>query len=143
MTAAAVQAFDDVLGMVKEAYADTPEVILVYPGKDYDALFSGVKPWIKISLSHQNREAATISGAGGIRRYVATGFMSMQIMVPRTHDDSLTYSQELGKLFTDAFEGKLSPNGIEFFSVTASEAQPIDRWNMVNCTLRFRYNETK
>lgn len=144
MTAVSVQAFDEILSMLKAAFDENaPNVVLVYPGKDYDHLWEGTEMWAKISLSHQNREASTICGAGGVRRYTATGFMSMQVFVPRSNDDSLTDSQELGKLFTDAFEGKLSESGIEFFGVTSSEAQPIDRWNMVNCTLRFRYNETR
>lgn len=139
---AAVEAFDEILAMVTSAYADS-DIELVYPGKDYEKIFSGNRSWAKISLSHQNRDTATISGAAGVRRYVANGFLSMQLMIPRFNDDSLTESQELGKLFTDAFEGKLSASGIEFFAVTAQEAQAIDRWNMVNCTLRFRYYETR
>lgn len=142
--AAAVQAFDDILGMFKAAFdSGASDLVVVYPGKDYADLFNGDESWARVSLGHQLRDASSISGAAGQRRYTSEGFLSVQIFVPRNGDDSLTDAQDLGKIFTDAYEGKISENGVEFFAVTAQESTAIDRWEVVNCSLRFRYSEVR
>ena len=96
--------------------------------------------WVRFSMRHTLSEQASLSGAGGTRRYEKFGTVFVQVFTPLT-TGSLVLAEELAAVAKSAFEGVSTVNGIWFTGARISEVGPDSSWFQMNVSANFRYDE--
>jgi hypothetical protein len=102
-------------------------------------LSAGNVPWTRASLQYTGRKQTGLGS--GVSKYTANGVVTVQIFVP-TGKQGLTNCDRLGKVVTDAFEGK-STAEIWFRNVTYRPIGSDGVWFQANVTANFTYDVVK
>lgn len=98
-------------------------------------------PWARINITHTTGQQASLSGIAGSKRWDRLGLIIIEIFTPLGTGNVL--ADQLAKIATDAFEGKVSPGGIWFRNVRLNEVGASGNWWKNNIIAEFEYDEIK
>ena len=98
------------------------------------------KAWARIIVRHTSGGQRTL-GEDKCRRFERRGLVSVQLFAP-VAQRGLTLAHRLGKVASDAFEGK-EADGVWFRDVVLREVGPDAHWYQVNVTAEFVYEVVK
>lgn len=133
------QARDDILTLIKAAWDPTGFKML------YDDVADEIPTtpttWARTTVKHNLGSQASLSGAFGTQRYLRTGLIIVQIFTPS--GEGLSNLDVSAKIIADAFEGKISANGVWFRNVRFQEVGPDDAFFQGNVIIDFEYDEFK
>ena len=140
MSATYDTANDEILAFFKTAW-DTTGLLALYEN------VAGTKPptqaaWARVTVRHGPGGQTALTGSLGTNRFDRTGLVTVQIFIPNGQGLSQGYS--LGKVVTDAFEGKSTASAVWFRNVTPpNEIGASGEWFQLNVTIGFEYDEIK
>lgn len=135
------QARDDVLAMVKTAWALAPETYVMIWDDLKGVIPTTMKPWARTTLKHNDGRQATLCGDSGQKHFERNGILTIQLFTPS--GDGLYAADSLIALFTAAFEGKQSSRGIWFKNVRINEIGEDGAFFQTNIIIEFEYYEVK
>lgn len=100
------------------------------------------KAYVRVTDRHIAPGGHNLGGRGSTR-YTRYGIVFIQVYVPLSLHNHLTFARGLGRIARDAYEGRSSPGGVWFRNCRMSEIGPTDGWFQVNVTNDFTYDEVK
>lgn len=144
------QARDAVLGLFQTQLAneyqsaanDADEPVVFWDNLDKGESAPVDRPWFRVTVRHTNGEQTTLQEPGS-RRFSREGLVTVQIFVP-AGARGLTLADRLGKMATDAFEGRQA-DGVWFRNVRLNEVGNDEKgaWYQANVIAEFYYEQTK
>ena len=139
MSATFDAANNEILAFFKTAW-DTTGLIALYEN------IEGEKPpaqvaWARVTIRHGAGRQSSLSGGNGTSRFDRDGILTVQIFI--ANGQGLSQGYILGKVVTDAFEGKATASQVWFRNVIVKEIGPSDEWFQFNVTIEFTYDEIK
>lgn len=143
-----VQAGPEMNKMFEDVWkAQTPALVGYVPeirwqGIEYETVPDLTKCYARSTIRHVPGGGHSLGGRGNTRwnRY---GIVLLQVFVPLSLFNHLTFARGLGMIARDAFEGRSSPGGIWFRKCRLSEIGPTDGWFQVDVVNEFTYDEVK
>ena len=140
------EAVDEMLSVYTGIWAnndhDQPDTI--WPTDKRRDYQDGTKPFVTITLTHENRAQSSLGNMSGKRRFRQSGVLSFQVSVPT---DGTGKAQDLGDDLSDAivfaYEKIKTPCGVKFFDVNGGELGRAGKWFTVDVTMRFEYDQIR
>lgn len=134
------EARDDILGMVKTAWATAGSYTLLYD--DIKGVIpTTAVPFARAIVRHNTGRQSSLSGGLGTKKFTRQGVLSIQIF--SVSGTGLQSADSLCKIMMDAFEGKASPNGVWFRNARINEIGADGFWFQTNVIIEFEYEEIK
>lgn len=85
------------------------------------AIPTGDSPWAKVTIRHEDGATTSLTGAHGVRRYEAVGYIIVQLFAPS--GDANTKLYELADMLVSAFT-KLTPHDCITYSRQRFQEKP-------------------
>ncbi|QIQ60744.1 tail terminator protein [Stenotrophomonas phage BUCT627] len=76
----AQEAKDEMLGLLMEAWGPTGYKVVFDDLQE--SIPAGNEPWLKVTIRHMDGGTTSLTGAHGVRRYEAVGYLMAQVRVP-------------------------------------------------------------
>jgi hypothetical protein len=129
----------EILVLFKAAWDPTGHAAIFQDTKDDKPV--GVAPYAKVFINHFDGGQGSLTGSDGTSVFDRVGTLLVQIFTPPGDGLSLAYA--LGKILSDAYEGKATPGGVWFRNAQIKEIGADGAYQQLNFLVDFEYTEIK
>lgn len=122
-------------------YTDMP--LAIYEGMPVSQRTPTNEYWARLSVRNALDRQITIGSPGaGQYEYESAGTLTIELYLPKQDNAAITKGRRLAVIVRNAYRGVADGDCVWYFDATVRERAAEERWQRIDVTMTYSFNET-